>query len=39
MLECNGSRNTNVHYIQHNNFDEYVPITVIIIMLSENFLL
>ena len=36
---CNGSRNTNVQYIHVYNFDEYVPITVILFMLSENSLL
>ena len=39
LLNCDGSRNTN---IQCNNFHEYLPITVILLMscmLSENSLL
>ena len=30
---CNGSPNTKIHYIQYTNLDEYVIITVILIML------
>ena len=36
LLNCNVSSHTNIHYTQYNNFDEYVPITVILLMLSEN---
>ena len=32
LLNCNVSRNTNIHYIQYINFDEYLPITVILLM-------
>ena len=36
---CNRSRNTNIQYIHVYNFDAYVPITVILLMLSDNSLL
>ena len=36
---CNGSRNTNIQYIHVYNFDEYVSITDILFMLSDNSLL
>ena len=35
LLNCNGSRNTNIHYIQYNNFAEYLPIHSLYVMYVE----